>query len=105
MPRRNHRSGHPQARRRADGSRGQVAPPPPPVERLIVPTGKCFFRSRRGKLIFPDEAAARKALQQAKAARQRAGSPYAERRVYACPTGGCDGWHLTSRETYQERTA
>jgi hypothetical protein len=82
-----------------------VAPPPPPVNQLIVPTGKCYFRSRRGKLIFANEQIARKALQQAKAARQRAGSPYVERRAYACPQGGCGGWHLTSREAYQERSA
>ena len=67
-----------------------------------MPKGKCYFRSRYGKLIFT-EAEAGKALRQAQANRERHGSGHREERTYACPEGGCGGWHLTSRKTYEER--
>lgn len=105
MPRKNHRNGRtPQARRKTDGSTGgrRTAPPPPPLSELVIPKGKCYWRSRKGKMIFT-QAEAQKALQQAQQARQRTGSAYAERRAYPCPEGGCGGYHLTSRETYQEK--
>lgn len=102
MARRNHRSARPQARRRADGTRFQSRPPAPDVEKLVVPKGKCFFRSRKGKMIFT-RVDAETALKQAQLDRVRRGSAYVEKRVYECPPGGCGGWHLTSRETYVER--
>lgn len=101
------RGRRPQAKRRPDGTRGgRIAgwTPPPAIEALIIPRGKCFFRSRKGKMIFTQEEAAR-ALRQAQQGRRSTGSAYAEKRAYACPAGGCGGWHLTSRENYQERTA
>jgi hypothetical protein len=107
MGRKNNRNRQPQAQRRADGTRGGRRAgwtPPPPVETLIVPKGRCFFRSRKGKLIFTADEA-QKALKQAQNGRQRAGKAYAESRAYPCPEGGCGGFHLTSRETYVERTA
>lgn len=103
MSRRNHRNSKPQARRREDGSKGQRnTHVRVPLEQMIVPKGKCYFRSRGGKMIFTQEEA-RAALKQAQTGRRRAGSAYAEKRVYECPEGGCGGWHLTSRETYEER--
>lgn len=108
MGRKNNRSGRtPQARRRADGTRGgRIAGwnPPPPVEHLVVPKGRCYFRSRKGKLIFT-EAETVTALKQLRAQRLSKGSGYVESRSYPCPDGGCGGWHLTSREEYQERSA
>lgn len=108
MGRKNNRTGRtPQAKRRADGSRGgRIAgwTPPPPVETLVVPKGRCFFRSRKGKMIFT-EVEADRALRQAQQGRSSRGSGYQEKRAYPCPEGGCGGWHLTSRETYQERSA
>jgi hypothetical protein len=104
MGRKNNRGGRPQARRKADGTRGRATPPPPPLEALVVPRGKCFFRSRKGKLRF-SKADAPAALRQAQAKRQRTGSAHMEERVYECPVaqGGCGDWHLTSRTTYEER--
>jgi hypothetical protein len=102
MGRRNHTRRKPQARRRADGTRFQSRPPAQPVETLVVPHGKCFYRSRKGKMIFTQNEA-EKALRQAQADRVRRGSAYVEKRVYECPEGGCGGWHLTSRETWVDR--
>jgi len=100
MPRRNGRGGRPQARRVE--RKGYAGPPPPPITALVVPKGKCYFHNRHGKLIFT-EAEATKALRQAQAARERRGSGHREERTYQCPEGGCGGWHLTSRKTYEER--
>lgn len=51
------------------------------------------------------EADANKALAQAQADRARRGSQHVEKRAYACPPGGCGGYHLTSRETFVDRRA
>lgn len=102
MGRRNHAARRPQARRKADGTRGQAASPPPPVESLVVPRGRCYFGSRKGKLRFAETDVA-KALRQAKANRARKGSGYVEDRAYPCPDGGCGDWHLTSRSEWTER--
>jgi hypothetical protein len=105
MGRKNAANRRPQARRRVDGSAGGRRAgwtPPPPVEQLIVPKGRCYFRSRKGKLIFTETEAAR-ALRQAQQARASRGQTYTESRSYACPDGGCGGWHLTSRQTYTEK--
>lgn len=100
MGRRNHRRSKAQARRRADGTTGRRTPPPPPIQDMVVPRGKCFWRSRHGKLIFSAEQAA-KALKQAQASRERKGSAYVEQRAYPCPEGGCGQFHLTSRKAYE----
>lgn len=106
MARKNHRSGRrPQARRRADGTTSGRRPPPLPIEQMIVPKGKCFFRARHGKVIFRTEEEAQKALAQAQANRARKGTGHAESRYYSCPEGGCGGFHLTSRTTYEDRSA
>lgn len=77
------------------------APPPTPLERLVVPRGRCFRNSHKGKLRFA-EADATEALRQAQAKRARAGSAYSEERTYECKAaeGGCGDWHLTSRTEY-----
>lgn len=78
-----------------------VQQPRIPVEDMVVPHGKCYLQSRRhGKAIFLTEAEATKALNQAQAMRRRTGSGHAEKRFYQCPEGGCGGYHLTSREAY-----
>lgn len=102
MGRKNHRNSRPQARRKADGTKGQPRPPAPPIEKLVVPKGRCYFRSRHGKLVFNREEA-ETALRQAQASRARRGTGHKESRIYECPEGGCGGWHLTSRTQYQER--
>lgn len=73
------------------------------VEKMVTPDGRCFFRNRAGKDIFLTEEKARKALRQVQAQRLRSGTGHVERRYYRCPEGGCGGFHLTSRETYEER--
>lgn len=104
MPRRNNRNTRPQARRKADGSTGRVTAPPPPVESMVIPHGKCYFHNRRGKYVFVTEDEAKRALAQAQHARRRKGTGHKESRYYPCPPGGCGGFHLTSREEYQERS-
>lgn len=105
MPRRNKTTRRPQARRKADGTHGSSRAPAPDITQMVVPKGRCHFRTRnpKGKLIFT-EAEAERALKQAQASRARRGSAYAEERTYACPEGGCGGWHLTSRSTYQQHS-
>lgn len=76
--------------------------PPPPLERLVVPRGRCFYRSKNGKLRFAAEDA-QEALRQAQAKRERMGSTYHEERVYEC-IDGCGDWHLTSRKEYEDPT-
>lgn len=75
----------------------------PNIEKMITPDGKCFFHSRFGKDIFLTETKAAKALKQVQTQRLRSGTGHVEKRFYACPKGGCGGFHLTSRETYEER--
>lgn len=103
MGRKNHRSGHGQARRKADGTKGQTTPPPPPIEEMIVPRGRCFLQSRKGLLRFSEAEAAR-ALLQAQQSRARRHSGYVEDHAFPCPAGGCGDWHLSARTQYIERT-
>jgi hypothetical protein len=73
------------------------------VEELVMPDGQCRFQSpRKPKARFATEEKAAKALVQAQHQRARVGSPHVEKRYYACPEGGCGGFHLTSRETFDE---
>lgn len=104
MGRKNHRGGRSQARRRQDGKTGRRVPPPPPLEHLVIPQGRCHFPHRKLKFT-QDEAHA--ALRQARAKRERLGQAYSEERVYECRTdeGGCGSWHLTSRKSYHKRSA
>lgn len=74
------------------------------VEDLVMPDGQCQFQSpRRPKARFATKEKAEKALKQAQLQRARVGSAHVEKRVYACPEGGCGGYHLTSREQFDER--
>lgn len=106
MSRKNHSRGRrPQAKRLPNG-----LPPTKrnrkllrtPIEEMVVPVGKCYFRSRHGKLRFT-EAEVDKALKQAQRNRAASGSTHAEERYYPCPEGGCGDYHLTSRTTYTPR--
>jgi len=105
MSRRNHSKRRPQARRREAG-----IPAPKrnhklarvPIEEMVVPVGKCYFRSRHGKLRFT-AGEVDKALAQAKRNREVNGNAYSEERYYECPPGGCGDFHLTSRTTYTPR--
>ena len=91
MGRKNNRRHGPAPQRR----RG--APPAPPVEALVIPRGRC------GRKLCFSEADAAKALEQARGKRMRSGSTYMEERTYECDR--CGYHHLTSRETYEGRTA
>ena len=74
------------------------------LEDIIIPEGKCFrMNKRRGKATFSTEEKARKALRQAQQNRTRMGTGHVEKRVYQCPEGGCGGWHLSSREAFDEK--
>lgn len=72
------------------------------LETMVIPDGKCFFRSKYGKAIFFGEEKAQAALKQAQAMRRRSGSGHMEKRFYSCPEGGCGGFHLTSRDEYDD---
>jgi hypothetical protein len=74
-----------------------------PVEEMVLPDGKCTFQGRaHPKARFGTEAKAAKALAQAQALRRRTGSTHVEKRYYPCPEGGCGGFHLSSRESFDE---
>jgi hypothetical protein len=70
------------------------------IEEMVIPTGKCFFRNRKGKAIFKSKQDAETALEQAQRNRARQGTGHVEKRYYSCPEGGCGGYHLSSREEY-----
>lgn len=73
------------------------------VEDIVLPDGQCRFQTpRRPKARFATKAKGEAALKQAQQQRSRIGSTHVEKRVYECPEGGCGGWHLTSRETFDE---
>jgi hypothetical protein len=107
MPRKNSTMRNRQAPRR---ERGVPAPrrvphmAPVPIEKIVVPKGRCFFRSRHGKLRFSADEVA-KALKQAQHNRKLKGSTHSEARYYECPPGGCGDYHLTSRESYTDPRA
>lgn len=101
MGRKNRRRTRPQARRREDGiSVGRSPRVSTPVERLVIPQGRCYRNSRKGKLKFAVQDAPA-ALRQAKARRKKSGSRYVETRWYECEV--CGFAHLTSAEEYEER--
>lgn len=73
------------------------------LEDLVLPDGMCRFQTkRRPKARFATVEKAEKALVQAQQQRARTGSAHIEKRYYRCPEGGCGGYHLTSREAYDE---
>jgi len=75
-----------------------------PIEEMVLPDGQCRFQTpRRPKARFATQGKAERALRQAQQQRIRTGSAYMEKRVYPCPEGGCGGWHLSSREEFDER--
>lgn len=104
MPRKNRRGGRPQARRKADGTRGQAGATAPPVSSLVVPVGRCWRNPRKPKLQFT-QSEAQRALKQAQAKRERTHASRTEQRTYEClPTeGGCGYWHLTGATEYKPR--
>lgn len=74
------------------------------LERLVMPDGQCTSFGRRPKARFATEAKAAEALRQAQKKRANVASGHVEKRYYPCPEGGCGGYHLTSRETFDETT-
>lgn len=72
------------------------------AEDLIIPDGQCRRNPRFPKAMFRTEEKAAAALRQAQKMRERSGSAHVEKRFYACleSEGGCGGYHLTSRESY-----
>lgn len=72
------------------------------AESLIIPDGSCLRNARKPKAKFNTREKAAAALKQAQRMRTRQGSGHVEKRFYLCEPneGGCGGYHLTSRETY-----
>lgn len=94
--------------RMARGERGQRRPhhkfpdqPRVPVEEMIMPDGQCSFQGKP-KARFGTKEKAAAALKQAQQQRRRTGSHHVEKRYFACPEGGCGGFHLTSREQFDD---
>ena len=74
-----------------------------PLEDIVMPDGRCnFVAKRKPKVRFSDEDKARRALAQAQQKRLDTGSSHTEKSVFRCPPGGCGGWHLSSREEFDE---
>lgn len=99
----NKRARYPQARKRSPeeaimGRKPRMAgkPPPIPVNKMVLPVGKCGR-----KLKFGSKQDAERALRQANQNRRRNGQSYHEVRVYEHDI--CGGWHLTSREFDAEK--
>lgn len=92
--------------------KGQPRPPAkttgtayrPSVDDIVMPDGQCFFYGRKPKAKFATEAKAARALEQARLRRQYTNAPIerTEKRYYRCPEGGCGGWHLSSRGSFDE---
>lgn len=106
MARKNHRRGFQASKRDRDRKRHQSVvkpPPPPPVTDVVIPMGRCHYPHKKLRFSLED---APKALARARADRLRRGQANPERRFYYCdPTkGGCDAYHLTSREHYTPRS-
>jgi hypothetical protein len=107
MGRKNHRTRRSQASRRTLPKvfAVPVARRPIPVEKVIIPHGRCHCRHH--KLMFHEHEVAT-ALSQAQALRRSRGQEaHMEKRYYHCNTekGGCGAWHLTSRDTWTETRA
>lgn len=110
MPRRNHVKRRGQRRRISDESGmpralRPSAPTPLPLSQMVLPAGRCYYKSKYGKLIFKTEDDAKTALKHAQTKRKRyqSNNGHVETRYYPCPEGGCGGFHLTSRERFEER--
>jgi hypothetical protein len=105
MPRKNTRVARRKTIRKyqaAQPAKGNRRLAPVPIETVVVPKGKCFFRSRNGKLKFTKEQAD-SALRQAQHGRAIRGSDKVESRYYLCEdgrAGSCGFYHLTSREQW-----
>lgn len=106
MPRRNKKVRSRRTRREYRGE--QVRTPDVNIPRvqptqMVIPDGRC--PGRAGKPRFATEEKAEKALRQAQANRARVGSAWVEKRYYECPVTGCGGYHLSSREAFDEGQA
>ncbi len=106
MGRRNNRA---QGRGRPQAQRNPWAGLPAPIRRdvesmpVLPISGRCPGPKHR--LRYATERIALEALVQVRRDRKRKGHPEAsiEKRAYECEIGGCGGWHLTSRETFERR--
>lgn len=88
-------------RQRGETNRPTVPAPRVPIEDMVLPDGQCSFQGRpKARFATKEKAAA--ALKQAQRMRARTGSGHVEKRYYACPEGGCGGFHLTSREAFDD---
>lgn len=81
---------------------GPTSVPDADLSKIVLPDGQCTVFSIRPKARFATREKAAAALAQAQKVRARQGSLHVEKRFYPCPEGGCGGFHLTSREQYDE---
>lgn len=102
MGRKNRNAARARLSRKGEGRIPQLPVRRVAIDELIIPDGQCTFRTRKPKARFSTKAKAETALSQARRQRERIGSGHVEKRVYQCPEGGCGGFHLTSRESYDE---
>lgn len=108
MPRKNSRVPRRKTRREFQSRTPHPARLAPiPIEQTVVPKGKCFVRSRHGKLKFT-KAEVDTALRHAQHNRKMKGSGKVEERYYCCEDGrpeGCGFYHLTSLSTWEAKRA
>lgn len=110
MPRRNDRVRSKNIKGRNPRRQRGEAPLPKPktpttriaLEDIVMPDGQCHLNKRKPKAMFATKEKAERALRQAQAKRAYTGSGHVEKRVYRCPPEGCGGWHLSSREQFDE---
>lgn len=89
-------------RREKGAPRPKTTIPRVAAEDLVIPDGQCLRNPRKPKAKFNTPEKAATALRQAQAQRKRSGAGHMEKRYYPClaEEGGCGGYHLTSRESY-----
>lgn len=87
MARRNHRTHKPQARRSSRVDAGlppRSTAPRIPVDKVVIPDGRCDLNPSKPKAFYSTEAKAAKALAQAQQRRAQQGSGHVEKRYYLC---------------------
>lgn len=77
---------------------------PQNLDSMIIPDGKCTLH-RRQKDRYDTKAKAKEAMAQINHQRKNFPDSRKIKRVYLCPAETCGGWHLTSREAYDEEQA
>lgn len=66
--------------------------------RMVLPDGKCTLKRQKDR--YDTKSKAEAAMAQVNRSLQNYPESAKIKRVYKCPSEGCGGWHLTSREKF-----